>query len=248
MELPRLYVNGFPKSGLHLAELMVSSLYKPANDHLWFGTNAWTVDKVNIDKLAVLATIDKGQYMKGHSGHSAEIEKMLIGLQVGMVFIHRDLRDVVVSQAYHIMSDNADLKHPARELYPHDLQGIMQAVILGVGDNDNIFVRWQNFKEWIDRPWVFDVRYEDLLHKPHRVAKKFLTWLISFELFHEGRDTVEIDRGAFFQMVEGIVQATRRTDTVTYRKGKTGQYKREFSRDTAALFETMAQKHGETCQ
>jgi len=241
-----LYLNGFPKSGLHLAELMVSSLYAPAYDRTWFGTNAWTTDKLNMKRLAVLATIDKGEYMKGHSGWSKELEDMLIGLQVCMVFIYRDLRDVVVSQAYHIKSDSEDLKHPGRDLYTGDLQDTMQAVISGLDENDNLFIRWKNFKRWIGKPWVFAVRYEDLLHKPHRVAGDFIKFLIGFELRATGKDQVNLDKRAYNHLVNKIATATRKKDTVTYRKGKTKQWKREFAPDTMKLFETTAAQYGES--
>jgi hypothetical protein len=236
LELPRLYVNGFPKSGLHLAELLVSALYTPAYQKTWFGTNAWTVRKMNMERLDVLATIHKGEYMKGHSGYSEEMERMLIGLQIGMVFIYRDLRDVVVSQAYHILSDDEDLKHPARELYPNDLKATMKAVITGCGADDGIFERWNNFKVWMDKPWVLSIRYEELLHRPHKVAKQFLKYIISLELTHTGKEQAKIDVILFNALVNRLAEHTRNTNTVTYRKGKTKQWKYEFTPEIERLF------------
>ncbi|MBU2099597.1 MAG: hypothetical protein KKD00_12600, partial [Gammaproteobacteria bacterium] len=73
MEFTRLYLNGFPKSGLHLAELMVSAIFKPVRpDHNWYGTNAWTTELKNLDKSPKLAAIEPGHYLKGHSGWSEE--------------------------------------------------------------------------------------------------------------------------------------------------------------------------------
>ena len=241
LDLPRLYVNGFPKSGLHLAELLVAGLYKPAYQGTWFGTNAWAVRKINMDRLAILATIGKGEYMKGHSGYSKEFEEMLLGLQVGMVFIYRDLRDVAVSQAYHIQSDDNYLHHPARELYPNDLKGTMRAVIEGCGDDDGIFERWNNFRIWMDKPWVLSIKYEELLHKPHKVAKQFLEYVISLELLHTDKDQAKISADLFNALTNKLAKRTRNKNTVTYRKGKSKQWKYEFTPELERVFNDSKQ-------
>jgi len=236
IELPRLYVDGFPKSGLHLAELMVASLYHPNPRKVWFGTNAWTTEKNNMDKLAALATIDKGHYMKGHSGYDAEFDRMLTGLQIGMVFIYRDLRDVVVSQAYHILSSDEHLKHPARELYPNNLQGVMKCVIEGIGDFDGIFPRWMSYEKWLHKSWVYPVKYDELLKRPHKVAKGFIEYVISLELYHTNQEQAHIDKEHFHDTVEHIVKNTRNKGTVTFRKGKAHQWRYEFTPELVELF------------
>jgi hypothetical protein len=237
MLLPRLYVNGFPKAGLHLAELMVSTLFKPANPgHNWYGTNAWTAETLRLDKAVVMAIVKPGHYLKGHSGWSAELNKMMVGLQVGMVFVYRDLRDVVVSQAYHILSKNPNLIHPARELYSKDLQSVMCEVIAGVGDKDGIMARWQSFAPWLDLTWVFPVKYADLLHRPEKVASRFFDYILSLRLTYDGIDAMQVDRAYKNKLVQAMVNNMHNTHTVTYRKAKTRQWRYEFTPEHVQLF------------
>jgi len=235
MQLPPLYLNGFPKSGLHMADLMVSEVYKPFMTKNWLGTNAWTNIRLNMDKLSVLALLKPGQYIKGHSGHSQELETMLTGLGFCVVLIYRDLRDVVVSQAYHILSDNEDLKHPAREIYPDDLEGVMRLVITGISDYDGIFSRWASFEPWLSKPWVFPIKYRDLRLQTNRIARDFLHYLVSMELLQTGETEMKLNRAVVNQLIENIVQRTKRK-SVTFRKGKTGGWRYEFTPEITQLF------------
>lgn len=235
MNLPPLYLNGFPKSGLHMADLMVNKIYSPFLTKNWLGTNAWTNIKINMEKLSVLSLVKPGQYIKGHSGHSEEIEAMLTGLGFCVVLVYRDLRDVVVSQAYHILSDNEDLKHPARELYPDNLQEVMKVVITGISDYDGIFERWKSFEPWLYKSWVFPVRFRNLRMQTNRVARDFLHYLAAMDMYYEGKDSIRVSQKAVNQLVDEIVKATHQK-SVTFRKGKSGQWRYEFTPELVDLF------------
>jgi len=235
MILPPLYLNGFPKSGLHMADLMVGELYKPFMTKNWLGTNAWTNVRLNMDKLSVLSLVKPGQYIKGHSGHSQELETMLTGLGFCVVLIYRDLRDVVVSQAYHILSDDENLKHPARELYPDNLQEVMKLVITGIYEYDSIFARWESFETWLSKPWVFPITYRDLRLQTNRVARDFLHYLVSMEMLQTGQREMQMNRAAVNQVIYGMVERTKRK-SVTFRKGKPGQWRYEFTPELVRLF------------
>ena len=237
LELPRLYLNGFPKSGLHLSELMVGSLYEPMRKaHNWLGTNPWDTEMINIEKLPVLACMEKNQFIKGHSGWTQDLEDMLVGLQIGMVMVYRDLRDVVVSQAYHILSDDERLKHPSRDMYPDDLHEVMKMVITGVGDKDGIFARWDTYQPWLSKSWVLPVKYEDMIKRPEKVVKQFYLYGYSLELAHNGIDEIKISADSKNQICNMIVSQMRRKDTITYRKGKTKQWRYEFDKEIIDLF------------
>jgi len=235
MILPPLYLNGFPKSGLHMADLMVGELYKPFMTKNWLGTNAWTNVKLNMDKLSVLSLVKPGQYIKGHSGHSKELETMLTGLGFCVVLIYRDLRDVVVSQAYHILSDDENLKHPARELYPDNLQEVMKLVITGIYEYDGIFARWESFEPWLSKPWVFPIKYRDLRLQTNRVARDFLHYLVSMEMLQTGRREMQMNRIAVNQLIYDMVERTKHK-SVTFRRGKPGQWHYEFTPEIRKLF------------
>jgi len=235
MNLPPLYLNGFPKSGLHMADLMASALYAPFMTKNWLGTNAWTNMKLNMNRLSILSLLKPGQYIKGHSGHTEELERMLTGLGFCVVLIYRDLRDVVVSQAYHILSDDENLKHPARELYPNDLQGVMKTVITGLSEYDGIFDRWAEYEKWLYKPWVLPVKYCDMRKHTNRVARDFLKYVASMEMFYSGKKELQVSRDAINQQINAMISNTRKK-SITFRKGKTGQWRYEFTPEIVSLF------------
>lgn len=235
MNLPPLYLNGFPKSGTHMADLMVEKIYKPFMYKNWLGTNAWTDKPVALERLPILSLLKPGQYIKGHAGYSEDMEKMLTGLGFCVIFIYRDLRDVVVSQAHHILSNNKDLYHPARELYPDNLQDVMKVVIEGFTEHDGVFARWASFEPWLSKPWVFPIRYRDLRLQTNRIARDFLHYLASMDMFYSGKQAMQLDRKTVNRFVDEIAKNTKQK-TVTFRKGRVGSWRDEFTPELVMLF------------
>ena len=240
MKTPRMYINGFPKSGLHLAERMVVSMFDPVrSDYNWYGTNAWSTSRHNLEEAATLAVIQPGQYLHGHTGWLKSIEEILIGLEIGMVLVYRDLRDVVVSQAHHILSDSDKLNHPAREIYPDDIHEVMKTVITGIDDYEGVFERWDTFAPWLEKDWVFPITYRELLRKPQRAAKRFLEYCIGIAYGEE----VMIDKELKNNLTEHMVGMLKQRESATFRKGKTGTWKEEFTPEITELFKAHDTKN-----
>jgi len=235
VSLPKIYVNGFPKSGLHFAELMVSSIFSPLREYNWLGTNAWKADKKE-QHLDVLAVVKEGQYLKAHSGYGEKLSSMLIGLEFGMVFVYRDLRDVTVSLAYHILSDDPDLLHPARDRYPKDLHGVMKAVITGLDEYIGIVEKWKDYQPWLYRPRVFPVRYEDMVRKPEQVTSRFFDFVYGLAADFSGRDEITVSAKDKQTLCTYMVKRMKNKKTTTFRKGKLRQWKREFTPELVELF------------
>ena len=137
------YLNGFPKSGLHLAVQLIKPLAEAMppgqmRDKPWAGTFSHHSWSTNWDKLQLrmyqLSDLGPGRYYKAHCGWLHDIEAFMWMLGVCHVFIYRDFRDVAVSQAHHIMDDIGN--HPGRERFKA-LGGkdrILAAVILGLDE------------------------------------------------------------------------------------------------------------------
>lgn len=239
VEPPRLYLNGFPKAGLHLAERMAVAMYQPVKPEWnWFGTNAWTIKRHNLEQAALaLGAIEPGMFLKGHMGYLKALEALFCGLKIGMVFIYRDLRDVVVSQTYHILSDKKDkLFHTGREQYLKlgSKENIMIAVIEGIDGYPGIFERFESFAPWLDREWALKMPYEEMLLKPERAAKRFFEYSVS--LSANGNETY-VDKRVRKAAIDGILlEMKQRQLSPTYRKGKRGQWKYEFTPRVTACF------------
>ena len=233
MQTPRMYINGFPKSGLHLAERMVVSMFDPVRgDYNWYGTNPWSTERRNLEEAATLAVIQPGQYLHGHTGWLKTMEELFIGLEIGMVLVYRDLRDVVVSQAYHILSDSDMLNHPARDLYSDNLQEVMRDVIVGIDRFDGIFERWDTYAPWLEKDFVFPITYREMLRKPQKAAKRFLEY--SLGLAYD--EDFYIEEGLKEMLIENMVAMLKQRTSATFRKGKTGGWKDAFTPELVELF------------
>jgi len=246
---PKLYLNGFPKSGLHLAEQMAYGMLEPLNhDYNWFGTNAWGIERHSLEEAAlVLGGIRHGAFLKGHMGYLPSLEALFVGLGIGMVFIYRDLRDVIVSQAYHIRSSNKDLRFPHRaEFTGMDFEDTMIAVIEGLGGLESIFTRWDTYSKWLDCEWVLPMKFEQLRNRSNQAVTRFFDYVYHHAMGDSGLvgylGTNAIRNAATSLMLQ---EMGNRSQSVTFRKGKTGEWKREF---TPAVTKAFKENGGDWLQ
>jgi len=147
-----------------------------------------------------------------------------------MVFIYRDLRDVVVSPAYHIESEEHKVKlHPGREYYQfmtHEQK--MEAIIKGVDRFAGVGERFRYFQPWIDVDWVLALRYEDIIADPKKAATRIVDKVIQDAM--QRVDGLALVDGSM--MVAAIMESINRSkykETASYRKGKSGEWRNEFT-------------------
>jgi len=231
---PPLYVNGFPKSGLHLVVRMALPFFKAQRPNdIWFGTNAWTTYRIKLDQAVdTLGSIEPGHYLQGHMGHLTELEQLFDALRMLMLFVYRDFRDVIVSQTYHILAtEEQGFHHDGRDRYDGmNKEEIMIAAIQGVEDLPGIYDRWETFRPWLDIPFVHAVRFENLIHMPEKEVRRFMDFIYGAAAGRNGLDYVQIDTGYRKSLVEYTVnEMKQRHLSITYRKGKTGQWRYEFT-------------------
>ena len=108
--------------------------------------------------------------------------------------------------------------------------------IIGCLDNREARLAVNRFCYWMDKPWVLSIKYEELLHRPHKVAKQFLEYVIGLELLHTGKEQAKINADLFNALINRLAEHTRNKNTVTFRKGKTKQWKYEFTPEIERLF------------
>ena len=237
LQPPKLYINGFPKSGLHLAQQMIYRMFDPVNpDDNWYGTNPWTVLKFDLDKaIDKISTITPGHYLKGHMGYMPELDELFTLLDVAMVFIYRDLRDVAVSQTYHIMTDDGKTYAP-RSQYSHltTKDEVMLSVIEGKGIFAGVVERWNDYAPWLDMSHVHSIRFEDMVKKPEKVAGDFFDWVYGLAL---SRDDAYLDKTVRRESIDLMVsEMKKKFERSTFRKGTTAQWKREFTHEHVTAF------------
>lgn len=243
--------NGFPKSGTHLLIrliLPIAPLEGPTEggffEQPWAGTfqgNSFTLRRVPLKQTAFrLGRIGNGRMVKGHVGYDPRLAEFIDMAGITHTFIHRDLRDVAVSQAYHILNaeDDERLAHPRPEIYDRDnFDHLLLQVIEGHAGFPGLIERWERFAPWLDDDWTIVTRFEDILADPegeadriwakamHRMADRFGV-AINFDA--DGRKTVTA------VMAESSRQ---RHLSPTFRQGKAGGWREVFTDEHLAAFE-----------
>ena len=183
---------------------------------------------------------EPGTYMKGHVGFKPEISKALFEMGTCMVFIYRDLRDVAVSMVHHIESDIPGRKHPEREKYlamsTHEDR--LLAIIEGFEDDPGLIPRWEFYAPWLDQPWVHKIRYEDAILDHKKAAEDVTNYIILRTANHHGNIPV-VFKSEYDEMVGKACKLMSEPDkySPTYRKGVSGEWKKEFTPRVLEAFE-----------
>lgn len=241
--MPRIYINSFPKSGTHLAYLISAHLAQQQEPKHWLGSfagHSWTTEWTDSEKiLNVIKGQPAGTWYQGHLGYKKEFEKAFDEMNVCMLFIYRDLRDVAVSQTYHIESaDGIYTFHPGKDIYMamDSHEDRLMAVVKGVDKYPGIIERWKLFYDWIFVPWVLPIRYESMINEPKKVAEKAVNYILT----RTTRGKTGINMMFAQNLVDAINKARENLGTTqystSYRKGKTGEWKKEFTPEIIKAF------------
>ena len=233
---PQYLINGFPKAGLHLIEQMVSQVVPPMeSSHLhtspWIGTfkhNSWTNELGNMAQFYYrLARLSPGHYLKGHVGHLPELATFCDRAGIGVIFVYRDLRDVVVSQAHHVLNPSPLTKHEDKGFFAKmGFDDTLLACIEGIGPYPGIVSRWEQYAGWLDEP-VLHVKYEDARADPKGVAE----WIVQYGVKQvTGIFEIEIQFGDELAVLTDkmVAAQARQKESPTFRKGKVGGWREAF--------------------
>ena len=230
---PKLYIDGFPKSGLHLAMLFAITLVDgAAHETPWAGTfdghgwtNHWMPDWRIYQHLARLR---EGTFLKGHAGYRDDIAEFLNHMGAQMAFIYRDLRDVVVSQSFHVLSeDDKKNSHADKDLYRalDSQEEVILACINGLEKYPGVIERWEMYAPWLDVEWVHKMRYEDMRLEPFSTAREFVLYVYNRIAAVNGINLEIEDNAIAVQSLYMVMAAEERHRSPTYRKGIPGGWR-----------------------
>jgi hypothetical protein len=242
-------INAFPKSGTHLATLMINPIarYQEGTEAglfklPWAGTfddNSWSEKRIPLEITCFkLNRVNNARMVKTHLGHSQELDRWMWLAGLIHVFIYRDLRDVAVSQAWHIINSSDErLAHPEPEAYPRDnFDEVLALVIKGHKHFSGVIKRWQHYAPWIDVDWTLSVRYENLRNEPLEWAEKIFKYAMfrSAKLF---KKKITFEPEGLKAVTHVMAQMSKRTDaSPTFRKGQIGEWKKVFTDRHIALW------------
>jgi len=246
-----LYMNGFPKSGLHMALLMARALVKKgATPYPWAGTfayNAWSAEWTPIQKTMVtLRQLRDDTFIKGHAGYHPILEQYLYWHGVQMAFIYRDPRDVLISQSYHVISeDDEKFYHPGKEVFreierEQGHEDVIMACLTGIGPYSGLFDRWALYAPWLQVKWVHPIRFEDMKERPKETGEAFVRYIYD-RMGKANGYKITIHDEAVDRIAGLMVEALgKKEHSVTFRKGKVGGWQAEFTPEIKAEFKERA--------
>jgi len=189
--------------------------------------------------LCRIGNLGLNQFIKSHAGYTYEVERFLYYLGTSHIFIYRDFRDVAVSQAHHIMSDDEErFLHPGRDAYQGmSFDEVLEAVIVGVDKYPGVMARWKLYAPWLEVDWVHKIRFEDARNEPEAVAEDIIRYGFSrWQLGHlhevvVNEDAVSAAIGAM------VARGQQREQSLTFRKGNVGDWRQEFTERHKRLFQ-----------
>ena len=244
---PKFLISGMTKSGLHLLEQMVQAVADPLPTTLvasvWWSTiqldafaEQWADPETAMHQVAYL---QPGQYVKGHVAYRPDVAEFMRLAGVAHVFITRDLRDVAVSQAHHILSDNPRLIHNAKETYRMlgGFDEVLGAVIAGMGPYRGVVRRWAEwYAPWLDVEWVLQRRYEDCVARPQEAALEIIKYGLTRAL--AGFDVAHMFDANWLREKAAVAvgNVEQRERSVTFRKGQPGEWREAFTERHIALW------------
>lgn len=240
---PIVFINSFPKSGTHLLRQAVSGLsylgpFVEAPDHFIptyeVSTGSRRTQREILDDLKSLRP---GDIQMGHLHATSENVAFLCRPEVVLYFLYRDPRDVVVSHAYFVTS--MDPTHIHHDFYARKMTSLDERIrvsILGRPELQeiefpDIQARFAPYIGWLDRDEALGTRFEDLLAKQRETLIRI--WR------HFQRSGFELDVSDEVAL-EALAKGIDPTRSPTFRSGKIGGWRENFSQENKALFKRVA--------
>jgi len=240
--VPILFANSFPKSGTHLLTQVLQGFpaIGPAVDSglpaivSFVGDSGRARDEGEI--LADLERLLPGDIAYGHVHAFPRVVDFFCQAGGCAYFILRDPRDVVVSHVHYVTEmepDHAHHRYYAEELHSFDER--LRASILGRPETEmpfpDIRLRFEPYMGWLERAEVLVLRYEDLLTGRQESLGRVLDHAVrrSFPL--------AVEREVAIQALSDAIDPQR---SPTFRSGKAGAWREQFSEDNKRLFKEVA--------
>ncbi len=238
--LPRLLVNGFPKSGTHLLRRTIDLLPGMASDNVWLPPRLAVLG----GKGAVLAeaerlfkSIQPGEYAVGHVRYGREMAELLERQGFRAILILRDPRDVAVSWAIHIAARPEHKYHQHfTDVLQTDEERLMASIVgvqvVGRRPLANIGRRLQNYLPWLHVTYNFTTRFERLVGPQGGGRAEDQLVEIEGIARHLGMNLSSEQIAGMASRLFG--------QGATFRQGRIGSWKERFNEEHKAAFKRVA--------
>ena len=238
-ERPPIVVDSFPKSGTHLLAQIAAALPGSVDYGTFIAMMPSIRFRVRTDAAIMrrLRLIVPGEIVRSHLWYRQSVSEQLEMINALHLFTYRDLRDVVVSEAFYLseMAPWHAMSSHFRACKTLDERVLLS--ITGVAGDErypDIARRWADYSGWLSDPYAIALRFEDLVTEGFGDA----VWRIG-SCYHERKGS-RLDAGARDNLVAGARGAVNPTRSHTYRRGVVGGWRDVFSGEHKAAMKEIA--------
>lgn len=237
--------NSQPKSGTHLLSSVLSSypdimhagIHLKIRQYEYPDSNSYDWKRLGRH----LIKVRPGQFVTAHVPATEELVSFFGDLGFKKTFIHRDPRDVVVSDVYYIMKRADHFHHHRVANVFKTFDERLEALILGWPHDEYgpallpIGQRTERYCAWRSVPGAYACRFEDLVGSRGGGSDEKQFQVVRELGNHIGR---ELDDDG----VKLVASRAFSTAMHTFRKGMIGDWRNHFSARHVALFKSAGQQ------
>jgi sulfotransferase 6B1 len=249
---PPIFLNSIPKAGSHLCSQALDEMpgVRTSGVHLIKAkvvtSDAEPVERSQyVDWDLVRSILSRnarpGQYMTAHTWAHPELFELLEEYGYATLFVIRDPRDIVVSQATYVTRLGRHPDHVRFADRLDDDQVRYRAIIEGYDEDESgpagvsLAERLEGYSPWLDRDDVTVCRFEDLIG-PRGGGTEAEQLRVISELAAVA--DVDLDRSGAAELAERVWSPR----AATFNRGRIGGWRESFDATTRELFDESISK------
>jgi len=235
---PIVIVNSFPKSGTHLLYQILEDLpeLNKYNTFIASMTSVAQKERSKVELLRILESLIDGEIARAHLFYSDTFDLYIKNEKIIHLFIYRDPRDVVISEANYLFDMN-----PFHRLHKYfkKFPSIDDRIMFSIKGNDffntpinypNIQHRFKKYEGWLLSSSTFGIKYEELVgssqkEKIHGIISFFLS---KIDNKYDINDLIKI-----------AISNVNPTKSHTFREGGTQKWKKYFNDKHKKVFKEI---------
>lgn len=232
-----ILINSVPKSGTHLVEQLFNNFEPVKNYNFFIAQQPTQPFRIRSQKKInnMIKKIKMGELLRGHIYYSAETLNKLKKQNCLILFIYRDPRDIVISEANYLTKMNT--LHRAHKFFKlkDNQKDQIKLAISGIQSNkidySNVFNRLNPYSGWLlsSSKNIFPIKYEDLRNNIDKVLNDLYKFLDLNDYFFD----CSIEKDTFIKQCKSGINPKK---SHTFNKGKTGSWKEIFDEELSQLF------------
>lgn len=239
LSFPPVLCNSFPKSGTHLLKQILEVL-PLVNDYGTFWATMPSLsfkERLPEELLSKIYKLVPGEIVTAHLLYNEKYHKALGRKNAVHFFIYRDLRDVVISEAYYLTFMN---KWHCLHRYYNSLPSNEARISFAIEGASvpgfqycypNIAERFRRYMGWLSKSEVYTIKFEDLVSEQQ---EEVVTGIVKFYLEHFQQESNEE------LIVRNALANISPSNSHTFRQGKVRGWQNVFSHEHKEQMKAIA--------